>query len=140
LNSSWGDWNASLNEIEPTNVWRDSMLMRNNYMLGHSMLILHHLADQANYAYPTYEPPNVPPYPYPYVPYPHPYTHYPDMGNQSHGGVHHGAPGDGYFAGPMPSFEGTSIVPSSDYQVGGSSRAIQDDDEDADERMKSSRD
>ncbi|GJZ47216.1 hypothetical protein Tco_0601048 [Tanacetum coccineum] len=140
LNSSWGDWNASLNEIEPRNVWRDSMLMRNNYMLEHSMLILHHLADQANYAYPTYEPLNVPSYPYPYVPYPHPYMHYPDMGNQSHGGVHHGAPSDGYFAGSMPSFGGTSIVPSSDYQVGGSSRAIQDDDEDADERMKSSRD
>ncbi|GJZ66152.1 hypothetical protein Tco_0622848 [Tanacetum coccineum] len=29
----------------------------------------------------------------------------------------------------MPSFEGTSIVPSSSYEVGGSSRAIQDDDD-----------
>ncbi|GKB73965.1 hypothetical protein Tco_0935377 [Tanacetum coccineum] len=74
LNSSWGDWNASLNEIERRGVWRDSMLMRNNYM---PMPILHHLADQSNFAYPTYEPPNVPLYPYPYVPYPHPYTHYP---------------------------------------------------------------
>ncbi|GJW04381.1 hypothetical protein Tco_1563237 [Tanacetum coccineum] len=103
LNSNWDDWNAILNEIERGNVWRDSMLMRNNYMLEHSMPILHHLADQANYAYPTYEPPNVPPYPYPYVPYPHPYTHYPDMGNQSHGGG---------------------------YEVGGSLGAIHDDDDD----------
>ncbi|GJT48057.1 hypothetical protein Tco_0974214 [Tanacetum coccineum] len=61
LNTSWGDWNASLNEVECGNVWRDSMLMRNNYMLEHSMPILHHLADQGNFAYPTYEPPNVPP-------------------------------------------------------------------------------
>ncbi|GJV62855.1 hypothetical protein Tco_1473683 [Tanacetum coccineum] len=99
---------------------RDSMLMRNNYMLEHSMPILHYLADQANYAYPTYEPPNVTPYPYPYVPNPHTYTHYPDMGNQSHGGGHYEASGDDYFAGSMPSFEGTSIVPSISYEVGGS--------------------
>ncbi|GKC41731.1 hypothetical protein Tco_1059453 [Tanacetum coccineum] len=46
LNSSWGDWNASLSRIERENVWRDSMLIRNNYMLEHSMPILHHLADQ----------------------------------------------------------------------------------------------
>nr|GEY01065.1 hypothetical protein [Tanacetum cinerariifolium]GEZ46256.1 hypothetical protein [Tanacetum cinerariifolium] len=85
---------------------RDSMLMRNNYMLKHSMPILYHLADQANYAYPTYEPSNIPPYPYPYVPYPYPYTHYPDMG-----------------------FRGTSIVPSSGYEIKGSSRAIQNDDD-----------
>nr|GEZ50673.1 hypothetical protein [Tanacetum cinerariifolium] len=45
LNSGYGDWNASLNE-EHGNVWRDSMLIRNNYMLEHSMLIIHHLADQ----------------------------------------------------------------------------------------------
>ncbi|GKB50326.1 hypothetical protein Tco_0901079 [Tanacetum coccineum] len=31
----------------------------------------------------------------------------------------------------MPNFKGTSIVPSSGYEVGGSSRAIQDDDDDA---------
>ncbi|GKF17778.1 hypothetical protein Tco_0062696, partial [Tanacetum coccineum] len=79
---------------------------------------------QANYAYPTYEPPNVPPYPYPYVPYPHLYMRYPDMGNQSHGGGHYGAPGDGNFVGLMPSFEGTSIVPSSGYEVRGSPGAI----------------
>ncbi|GKB75406.1 hypothetical protein Tco_0942301 [Tanacetum coccineum] len=48
LNSSWGDWNASLSEIERGNVWRDSMLIQNNYMLEHSMPILYHLADQGN--------------------------------------------------------------------------------------------
>ncbi|GJS93576.1 hypothetical protein Tco_0800544 [Tanacetum coccineum] len=48
LNSSLGDWNASLSEIERGNVWRDSMLMRNNYMLEHSMPILHHFANQGN--------------------------------------------------------------------------------------------
>ncbi|GJS36356.1 hypothetical protein Tco_0534738 [Tanacetum coccineum] len=48
LNSSWGDWNTSLSKIERGNVWRDSMLIRNNYMLEHSMPILHHLADQGN--------------------------------------------------------------------------------------------
>ncbi|GKC76211.1 hypothetical protein Tco_1126985 [Tanacetum coccineum] len=65
LNSSWGDRNASLNLIEHRDVWRDPMLMRNNYMLKHSVPILHHLAYKANFAYPTYEPPNVPRYPYP---------------------------------------------------------------------------
>nr|GEU54152.1 hypothetical protein [Tanacetum cinerariifolium] len=74
--------------------------------------------------------PNFPPYPYPYVPYPYPYTHYPDMGNQPHGGGHYEAPGDGYFAILMPAFRGTSIVPSSGYEVGGSSRAMQDEDDD----------
>ncbi|GJS09537.1 ribonuclease H-like domain-containing protein [Tanacetum coccineum] len=65
LNSSWGDRNASLNLIEHRDVWRDPMLMRNNYMLKHFVPILHHLAYKANFAYPTYEPPNVPRYPYP---------------------------------------------------------------------------
>ncbi|GJW37360.1 hypothetical protein Tco_0060280 [Tanacetum coccineum] len=46
LNTNWGDWNASLSEIERGNVWRDSTMIRNNYMLEHSMPILHHLADQ----------------------------------------------------------------------------------------------
>ncbi|GJT01062.1 hypothetical protein Tco_0822231 [Tanacetum coccineum] len=109
---------------------RDSMLMRNNYMLEHCMLIFHHLADQANFAYPTNEPPNVPPYPYPYVPYPHPYKHYPDMGNQSHEGGHYEASGDGYFTGSMPNLRGTSIVPSSGYEVGGSLGEMQDEDVD----------
>ncbi|GJZ61051.1 hypothetical protein Tco_0617188, partial [Tanacetum coccineum] len=81
LNTSWGDWNASLNEVERGNVWRDSMLIRNNYMLEHSMPILHHLADQGNFAYPTYEPPNVPPY---------------------------GLRGDDYFTSAMPDFGGNS--------------------------------
>ncbi|GJT77810.1 hypothetical protein Tco_1044535 [Tanacetum coccineum] len=118
----WGNWNASLNDIERGNVWRDLMLMRNNYMLEHSMPILHHLADQANFAYPTYEPPNVLPYPYPYVPYPHPYTHYPDPGNQSFRGEHYGAHGNDYFAG--------SIVPSSSYEIRGSSGGVHGDDDD----------
>ncbi|GKE26219.1 hypothetical protein Tco_1441603, partial [Tanacetum coccineum] len=72
-----------------------------------------HLADQYNFAYPAYEPPNVPPYPYSYVPYPHPYTHYPVAGNQSYGGEQYGARGDGYYA--------CSIVSSSGYKIGGSS-------------------
>ncbi|GKB74612.1 hypothetical protein Tco_0936024 [Tanacetum coccineum] len=46
LNTSWGDWNTSLSEIERGNVWRDSMMIQNNYMLAHSMPIIHHLADQ----------------------------------------------------------------------------------------------
>ncbi|GKF18909.1 hypothetical protein Tco_0063827 [Tanacetum coccineum] len=107
------------------------MLMRNNYMLEHFMHILHKLADQASYAYPTYEPPNVSPYPYPYVLYPHLYIHYLDMGNQSHEEGHYGAPNDDYFAGSMPRFGGTSIVPSIGYEVGGSSRAIHNDDDDS---------
>ncbi|GKD24551.1 hypothetical protein Tco_1230765, partial [Tanacetum coccineum] len=48
LNTSWGDWNAILNEVEHENVWRDYMLNSNNYMLEHSMPILPHLADQGN--------------------------------------------------------------------------------------------
>ncbi|GJT21344.1 hypothetical protein Tco_0891281 [Tanacetum coccineum] len=88
-----GDWNANLNEIDHKDVWRDSMLIRNNYMLKHSMPILHHLADQANFAYPTYELPR----------------------------SHYGSSGDG-------SFEGTTVIPSSSYDVGGSSRGVHDDD------------
>ncbi|GJW08587.1 hypothetical protein Tco_1571010 [Tanacetum coccineum] len=117
LDSSWGDWNASLNEIKHRDVWRDSMLMRNNYILEHSAPILHHLADQSNFAYPAYEPLNVPPYPYLYLPYSHPYTHYPDTGSPSFGGDHYGAHGDGYHAG--------SIVPSSGYEIGGSLAGFQ---------------
>ncbi|GKC35250.1 hypothetical protein Tco_1047634 [Tanacetum coccineum] len=130
LKSSWDDWNTNLNEIEHRDVWRDSILMRNNYMLEHSIPILHHLADQANFAYPTYEPPNVPSYPYPYMPYPHTYMHYPDVGNQSHGGEHNRAPGDGYFTRSMTNFRGTTIVLGSSYEIGGSSRAMQEDDVD----------
>ncbi|GKA51233.1 ribonuclease H-like domain-containing protein, partial [Tanacetum coccineum] len=110
LDSSWGDWNASLNEIKRRDVWRDSMLMRNNYILEHCAPI-HHLADQSKFAYPAYEPPNVPPYPYPYVPYPHPYMHYLDTGSLSFGGDHYGVHGDGYQAG--------SIVPSLSDEIGG---------------------
>ncbi|GKE64002.1 hypothetical protein Tco_1518163 [Tanacetum coccineum] len=131
LNSSWGDWNASLSEIKRGNVWRDSMLMRNNYMLGHSMPILCHFVDQCNFAYPTYEPPNVPPYPYPYIPYPYPYTHYPNLGNQSNQGGSYGLGGDDYFASAMPDF-GVSTLGN---EVGGSSRGagFNDDDDDMDE-------
>ncbi|GJU59622.1 hypothetical protein Tco_1237388 [Tanacetum coccineum] len=56
---------------------------------SHSMPILHHLADEANFAYPPYEPPDVPPYP----------------------GGQYGAPGNDYlFTGAMPSHGVTSIV------------------------------
>nr|GEZ78686.1 hypothetical protein [Tanacetum cinerariifolium] len=113
LDSSWGDWNASLNKIKRRDVWRDLMLMRNNYILEHSAPILHHLADQSNFSYPAYEPLNVPPYHYPCVPYPHPYTYYPNMGSPSFRGDHYGAHGNSYHAG--------SIVPSSGYRIGGSS-------------------
>ncbi|GJZ55833.1 hypothetical protein Tco_0611026 [Tanacetum coccineum] len=120
LESSWGDWNAILNKVERIDVWRDSILIRNNYMLEHSMPILHHLADQSNFAYPTYEPPNVPLYPYLYVPYPYPYTHYPNTSSPSFGGDHYRAYGNGYHAG--------SIVPSSGYEIGGSSEGFNEDD------------
>ncbi|GJR67985.1 hypothetical protein Tco_0014050 [Tanacetum coccineum] len=118
-----------LNETEQRDVWRDSMLMRNNYMIKHSVPILHHLADQANFAYPTYEPPNVPPYPYPYMPYPHCYTHYPDTGNQSFGGEHYGAHGNYYFA--------VSIVPSSGYEIRGSLGEVYGDDDESDQFVRS---
>ncbi|GJR62905.1 hypothetical protein Tco_1505067 [Tanacetum coccineum] len=117
--------NASLKEIKRRDVQRDSMLMRNNYILEHSAPILHHLADRSNYAYLAYEPPNVSPYPYPYVsypyvPYPHPYTHYPNTASQSFGRDHYGAYGDNYYAG--------FIVPSFGYEIGGSSVGFHRDD------------
>ncbi|GJZ12913.1 hypothetical protein Tco_0548143 [Tanacetum coccineum] len=118
------DAHTFLNEIERRDFWRDSMLMRNNYMLEHSMPILHHLANQSNFAYPTYEPPNVPPHPYPYVPYPHPYTHYPNTGNQSYGGEHYGTHGDAYSVGP--------IVSSLGYDIGRSSEGVHGDDDEYD--------
>ncbi|GKF85360.1 hypothetical protein Tco_0253187, partial [Tanacetum coccineum] len=114
------NWNTSLNKVERRDVWRDLMLIRNNYMLEHSMPILNHLADQSNFAYPAYEAPNVPPYPYPYVPYPHPYTHYLDTGSPSFEGDHYRAHGDGYHAG--------FIVPSSGYKIRGSSVGFMGDD------------
>ncbi|GJU61002.1 hypothetical protein Tco_1238768 [Tanacetum coccineum] len=122
-------WNASLNEVEHGNVRRDSMLIRNNYMLKHSMPILHHLENQGNFAYPTYEPPNVPPYLYPYIPYPHSYTHYPNPGNQSNQGRSYGLGDDEYFTSAVPDFGGNS----SGYAVGGSSGGAGFDDEDMDE-------
>ncbi|GKD98027.1 hypothetical protein Tco_1381924, partial [Tanacetum coccineum] len=87
---------------QPGDVWRDSMLMRSNYILEHSAPILHHLVDQSNFAYPAYESPNVPPYPYPYVPYPYPYTYYPDTNS--------------------------SIVPSSGYEIRVSSAGFHGED------------
>ncbi|GJU67331.1 retrovirus-related pol polyprotein from transposon TNT 1-94 [Tanacetum coccineum] len=129
LNTSWGDWNASLSEIERGNVWRDSMLIQNNYMLEHSMPILHHFTDQGNFAYPTYEPPNIPSYPYPYIPYSYPYTHYPSPGNQGNQVGHYRLGGDDYFASAMPDFGGSS----SGNAVGGSSRGDGFNDDDMDE-------
>nr|GEV12235.1 hypothetical protein [Tanacetum cinerariifolium] len=109
-----------LNKSERKDVWRDSLYMRNNYMLKHSMPILHHLADQSIFAYPTYVPQNVLPYPYPYVPYPHLYTHYPDTGNQSYGDEHYGTHNDAYYIRP--------IIPSSSCEIGGSSGGVHEDD------------
>ncbi|GJX04853.1 hypothetical protein Tco_0190769 [Tanacetum coccineum] len=126
---SWGDWNTSLSEIERGNVWRDSMMIQSNYMLAHSMPIIHHLADQGNFAYPTYEPLNVPPYPYPYIPYPYPYTHYPNPGNQSNQGGSYGLGDDDYFTSAMLDFGGSS----SRYAVRGSSREAGFNDDDMDE-------
>ncbi|GKG50881.1 hypothetical protein Tco_0539005 [Tanacetum coccineum] len=80
------------------------MLMRKNYMLEHSAPFLHHLTDQSNFAYPAYEPPNVP--------------H--NTGSSSFGGDHSGAHGDGYHVG--------SIVPSSGYEIGGLSAGFHGDD------------
>ncbi|GKA27375.1 hypothetical protein Tco_0713543 [Tanacetum coccineum] len=136
LDSSWGDWNASLNDIKRRDILRDTMLMRNG-ILDYTVLILHHLADEADYTIPTaFDPPNVPPYPYPYVRYPYPHTHYPDMVNPSYGGGEYGAPRDAYlFIGVMPSYGGNSIVSSSDYEVGGSSRRVQDDDDDMSDQL-----
>ncbi|GJR99439.1 hypothetical protein Tco_0315948 [Tanacetum coccineum] len=106
---------------------------KNGYMLEHSMPYLHHLADEANFAYPPYESPNVPPYSYPYMPYTHRYMHYSDIGNLSYREGQYGALGNDYlFTGAMPSHGDTSIVPISGYDVRGSSRGAQDDDDDDD--------
>ncbi|GKD29034.1 retrovirus-related pol polyprotein from transposon TNT 1-94 [Tanacetum coccineum] len=77
-----------------------------------------------------YEPPNVPPYLYPYIPYPYPYTHYPNPGNQSNQGRSNGLGGNDYFTSAMPDFGGSSSV----YAVGGSSIGDEfNDDDDIDE-------
>ncbi|GJZ23773.1 hypothetical protein Tco_0561232 [Tanacetum coccineum] len=85
--------------------------------------------DQGNFAYPTYEPPNVSPYPYPYIPYPYSYTHYPNPSNQSNQGGSYGLGDDEYFTSVVPDFGGNS----SGYVVGGSSGGAGFDDEDMDE-------
>nr|GFB13701.1 reverse transcriptase [Tanacetum cinerariifolium] len=92
--------------------------------------ILDRIADQGNFAYLTYEPPNVPPYPYPYIPYPYPYTHYPNLCNQSNQEGSYGLSDDDYVTSAMPDFRGSS----SGYAVGGSLReAGFNDDDDIDE-------
>ncbi|GJR44989.1 hypothetical protein Tco_1313092 [Tanacetum coccineum] len=84
----------------------------------------------SNFAYPTYEPPNVPPYSYPYIPYPYPYTYYPNPGNQSNQGGSYGLGGDDYFTSAMPDFG----VSTTGNEVGGSSRGARfNDDDDMDE-------
>ncbi|GKE67982.1 hypothetical protein Tco_1522143 [Tanacetum coccineum] len=89
------------------------------------------LADEpGNFAYPTYEPPNVPPYLYPYIPYPYPYMHYPNSGNQSNQRVSYELGDDDYFTSAMPDFGGSS----SGYAVGSSFRGAGfNDDDDMDE-------
>ncbi|GJY72171.1 hypothetical protein Tco_0475874 [Tanacetum coccineum] len=53
------------------------------------------------------------------------------MGNLSYGERGYGAPEDAYlFKGDMPSYGGNSIISSSGYEVGGSSRGVQEDDDD----------
>ncbi|GJW51347.1 hypothetical protein Tco_0092698 [Tanacetum coccineum] len=96
------------------------MLMKNNYILKYFVPIHYHLANQSNFAYPSYEPPNVRPYPYPYVPYSYPYTHYPDTGSPTFKGDHYGVHSDGYHAG--------SIIPSLGYEIGGSSTGFHGED------------
>ncbi|GJX24154.1 hypothetical protein Tco_0228599 [Tanacetum coccineum] len=59
------DWNASLNEVERRDVWRDAIMMKIDYQSDYAILLLHHLAYDVVYAIPTaYALPNVPPYPY----------------------------------------------------------------------------
>ena len=143
FDSGWGDWNRELNAIECRDVWRDNMMMRTNYNYDYSMPMLQHLARDADYEVPPYQPPNVPPYPLPYEPYPGPYP-YP-------------YPGYSPFPEPYPPYGrlpeygssgvnvgGPSFTPggSSNYAGGSSSRAgmkkrrvvdDEDDDDDDDE-------
>ncbi|GJT63684.1 hypothetical protein Tco_1015164 [Tanacetum coccineum] len=87
-------------------------------------------SNQGNFAYPTYEPPNVLLCPYPYIPYPYPYMHYPNPSNQTNQGGSYGLGGDDYFTSAMPDFGGSS----SGLAVGGSSRGAGfNDDDDMDE-------
>nr|GEX30754.1 hypothetical protein [Tanacetum cinerariifolium] len=85
---------------------------------------------EGNFAYPTYEPPNVSPYPYPYIPYPYPHTHYPNPCNQSNQGGSYGLDDEDYFTSAMPYFGGSSWG----YAVGGSSKDAGINDDDMDER------
>ncbi|GJR17238.1 hypothetical protein Tco_0965765 [Tanacetum coccineum] len=114
--------------------WTAKMLVNELDEATHTLIQIEQVAPQAGQArrhrneprgsiqlfLSAYEPPNVPPYPYPYVPYPHPYTHYPDIGSLSFGGGYYGVHGDGYHAG--------SIIPSLGYEIGGSSAGFHGDD------------
>ncbi|GJW00710.1 hypothetical protein Tco_1555961 [Tanacetum coccineum] len=56
------------------------------------------------------------------------------MGNPSFRGGHYGASGYAYmFTRTMPSYGGNSNVPSSGYDVRGSSRGVQEDEDDDDD-------
>nr|GEU73404.1 hypothetical protein [Tanacetum cinerariifolium] len=102
---------------------RTSLIKEPLMRIVHKLLVgslVHRAADQPNFAYPTYEPPNVPPYPYPYMPYPHPYTHYPDTGSPTFGGDHYRAHVDGYHVG--------FIIPSLSYEIKGSSAGFHRED------------
>lgn len=107
FDSGWGDWNWELNNIERREVWRDSMMLRNNYVNDYSTSFLQHMAHEANYDLPPYNPPNVPPYPFPYTPYPGPYP-YP-------------YPGYAPFHDPVPLYGRVPELGGSSYDVGGSS-------------------
>ena len=131
FDSGWGNWHSELNDIERRDVWRDSMLMRQNYNYDYSMPMLQHIARENDYEVPAYEPPNVPPYPIPYEPYPGPYP-YP-------------YPGYSPFPEPYPPYgrvpnEGSVNVGGPNFEVGGSSsqagvkkRRMEVDDEDEEE-------
>lgn len=113
FDSGWGDWRSELNDIERRDVWRDSMLMRQNYNYDYSMPMIQHIARENSYEVPLYVPPNVPPYPIPYEPYPGPYPYpYPDYSP---------------FPEPYPAFGrvpnvGGTNVGGTSFDVGGSSR------------------
>lgn len=110
FDSGWGEWNQHLDEIQCRDVWRDSMMLRNNYINDYSMPIFQHMAREANYELPPYNPPNVPPYPFPYTSYPGPYP-YP-------------YPGYAPFPDPIPPYGRLPEAGGTSYEVGGSSSGV----------------
>ncbi|GJU71773.1 hypothetical protein Tco_1263178 [Tanacetum coccineum] len=64
------DMRGKAEEVEKANAWRDAMLLKTGYQLDYALPILIHLGKNSGFTFDSdYDPPMVPPYPYPTTPF-----------------------------------------------------------------------